>query len=275
VGLRSNTRRFAVLSLGWEVAPSIAPLTSALAACTGVQPARVSWANPEGTTPLRTSLERMKAEGATTMICVCETDSSSTAMSIAHSVGFHPEWLLTPGFLSSGNDEYWVQSAMSSGQGGPPIRLGSGPRLLPIQARPWYGPMADVLARTTDLYTTLGMAEFLYPQLMVLASGIQGAGPNLTPASFAAALMSSQSPNPNPGRAPYFQPSAGFGPGDHSFYDDYNVGWWSDTASSLEAGVSTRPTGSWCYLHQGGRFRPGTYPTNAAELLFNSSVACR
>lgn len=179
-------------------------------------------------------------------------------------------------YSGTGSEEEWLQRARANNSVAPPLRLSPAGKLFPIQARSWFAALQPVMNTPgMSLRTVVSIGEFVYPELMLLASGIQAAGPALTSDTFAAGLMTAHFPNPDPGRAPYYQPSVGFGPGDHSFYDDYNVSWWSDAADALDIGVNQSAKGSWCYLDQGARFRAGGYPSDARDRLFNPAVPCR
>jgi len=116
--------------------------------------------------------------------------------------------------------------------------------------------------------------ENWYNALLVLASGIQGAGPNLTPETFARALRSTRFPNPNSGAPPYWQQDIGFALGDSVFHDDYAIWWWSEDAPS-QTSDSSSGRGSFCYLDRGGRFSANSFPANADPRLFSASEPCR
>ena len=55
-------------------------------------------------------------------------------------------------------------------------------------------------------------ARAFYNELLILAAGIQLAGPNLTPETFAQGLASTTFPNPGAAGAPFFQATVGFDP---------------------------------------------------------------
>lgn len=276
--LRNTPRRFAILALGRFMPPPSKVLERALTECTGERPLTSlrTWNYNEA----RTWFQQLKDSGATTVVCVCEDRwPHDMLVSQADGVGFHPEWIVSP-TINTMQELYPHIYRSSYGERGP-IQIAATGAILPNQARPWFQAVLstrpELLATLNDFYNADAVGEYIYPSLMVLASGIQSAGPVLTPETFAAGLMTAQFPNPNAGAAPYWQPSIGFGAGDHSFYDDYLVAWWSDTApyqTPLE-GEYAPEKGSWCYLDQGARFREGTYPANADTLLHDSNASCR
>jgi hypothetical protein len=85
-----------------------------------------------------------------------------------------------------------------------------------------------------------------YSQLLLLFTGIQAAGPRLTPQSFDKGMRAI--PPHNPGD-PYV-PTAYFGPGDHSFVKDYALAWWD---SSGDAPSGPAP-GCWRLVDGGRRY---------------------
>jgi hypothetical protein len=84
-----------------------------------------------------------------------------------------------------------------------------------------------------------------------IANGIQEAGPDLTPESFEKGLYAMSSILRR-GSRPYAI-GGGYGPGDHSFVDDFVEMWWDGTATDPDGGEP----GTYRYPQQGKRFRPG------------------
>ncbi len=117
------------------------------------------------------------------------------------------------------------------------------------------------------------VAEFapIYRSLLVIASGIQGAGPNLTAKTFEQALQKMQFPNPNSGTAPYWQQAIGFAAGDYTWAKDYAIRWFDPSLESRDEFGA----GSWCYVDRGARFKPGAFPRDADAKLFDRSQPCR
>jgi hypothetical protein len=84
-----------------------------------------------------------------------------------------------------------------------------------------------------------------------IANGIQEAGPDLTPESFQKGLYS-MSALLKKGARPY-SIGGGYGPGDHSFVDDFVEMWWDGSAIDPDGGEP----GAYRYPQNGKRFRPG------------------
>jgi len=90
----------------------------------------------------------------------------------------------------------------------------------------------------------------------MLASLIQAAGPDLTPAALEQAAVVL----PARGGGTASQPLRQFRPGSHHWISDMRVVYWSSTRPSPYNGVA----GSWVQV--GSRIEPGTTPTGALEL---------
>jgi hypothetical protein len=101
---------------------------------------------------------------------------------------------------------------------------------------------------------------FTYLNFLQLATGIQLAGPNLTPQTFEQGMFKAKFPNPGCGGEPYYQACVGYGPGDHVQQDDAVLVWWSKDEPSTGDGT---PGGSFCYVRRGIRYAPGSFPTDA------------
>lgn len=114
----------------------------------------------------------------------------------------------------------------------------------------------------------------IYRTLLLLTSGIQAAGPRLTPASFAAGLQKVRFANPGAGNARYYQARVAFGRGDFAMTDSLAVVWWGETAPSYGGGGSG-PTGGWCYMRRGARFDGAAWPHLEGELFDPDPRKCR
>jgi hypothetical protein len=112
-----------------------------------------------------------------------------------------------------------------------------------------------------------------YWDLLVLASGIQEAGPDLTPANFQAGLYRTTFPNPGCGAPPYYQGCVGFGPHDHTMIQDYAMVWWSNTATEPYYFEGETAPGAYCYIGLGRRFRDN-WPS-ALQPFFDPRAPCQ
>ena len=118
-------------------------------------------------------------------------------------------------------------------------------------------------------YDVATKAYSYYAQMaLVLGAGIQEAGPELTPETFATGLRKARHPNQGVGTAPWWQPSVGFGTSDATLNDDFALAWWS-------APQPGQTVGSFCYVGDGARFTAASMPADADELFFDREAGCR
>lgn len=275
VGLRSTPRKFGVVAYGQVKAPWVQPLEAALDDCGAPRKSiNVAVLDDPSRTSLRAGLEALKASGVTSLLCVCEGGLWAPVYTALPGISFTPEWLTVSTRNTDGEDESYFQSYT----GLPAFGLMEQPKLLPYQAQEWFRALRQYDVTTASDQSALSwisrIGPGLYQSLLLLASGIQSAGPTLTPDTFAAGLMNTGFPNPGAGEAPFWQPAVGFGPGDHSFYDDFALAWWNSSADPVGFG-GLPGRGSWCYLDRGARWAVGEYPSNADSKFFDTSAPCR
>jgi hypothetical protein len=109
--------------------------------------------------------------------------------------------------------------------------------------------------------------KYLYESVLLLASGIQMAGPKLTPETFQQGLFDAEFPNPGARGPPYYQGRVDFGPGDYVMNDDATLLWWNPNQRSYQGSA-----GTYCYSELGRRYGPGAWPRRPSPLF---SGACR
>lgn len=193
---------------------------------------------------------QLKDAGVTTVICAC--DPVMLALGIApkaNEQGYHPEWV-TGGlaFVDQDivaqliDDDQWSRAFGLAFNAEPEPLSRSFPRAAFRAMRPTSQPAFGV--------------EELYYQMYILALGIQGAGPNLTPESFEAGMFA------YPGGS---GPRGGwtFGPGDYTATDDYREIWWSADRLSQQNGAP----GAWAQLRNGARYTSTTPPSGPAPFF--------
>jgi hypothetical protein len=100
----------------------------------------------------------------------------------------------------------------------------------------------------------------MYRALLILASGVQMAGPHLTPETFEAALNRTVFPNPDhftlPGKVSF--------QGDHTMTEDV-AEWWYDPAATSPYGDDG--PGSMCYVDHGVRRKITDFPIGDGALF--------
>ena len=253
-------------------------LTTRLEACSADHRRYISDGNEDPAAVVR----RMREDGVTTVVCVCDKLPSDYTEA-AEAILYRPEWLL-PGISDTElliHDRYVPKAPIHPRtQIAHVFGLWVGPR------RPPFDGVGRTY-RTLDEYwfraasaedpevrePSGGYPYGWYAQLLALASGIQWAGPELTPQTFAGALTSLRFPNPSVGAAPWFQSAVGFGPTDRGFGSDWALFWWRDPDDV--AFDSRSDFGEVCFVGDGQRFVSATLPRNADDLFFDLDAGCR
>lgn len=273
--VEDKRRKFAVIAVTHadnDVYPDYSPLKGRLEACgADAEFYKVKYAGKGGNAQFMADLN---ARDVTTIIQVADADWASHSLrESATKVGYFPEWLIIDSKLE--DTEFVWENSDSSAQAPYAFGFSSNVRVRPTEETPAFWALNE--GGGPENIAQWMWVEPFYKQLLVLASGIQGAGPNLTPESFRQALWETVWPNPNPGEPPYWQQRVSLGPGDPVFYDDYAIWWWNEDAHSQTPGSASNQDGrgSFCYLDRGGRFLPGRFPNNADGRLFSGSEPCR
>jgi hypothetical protein len=114
--------------------------------------------------------------------------------------------------------------------------------------------MVDPGYQITNAVALLHTAD-VYWMLLSLASGIQMAGPNLTPSTFQHALQQTHFPNPY---SPQMEGAVGFDGGSYAMTTDAALTWWSDSAAGP---YPDGGTGTWCYVAHGRRYSLADWPS--------------
>lgn len=254
---RPETRVFGVIVTRAQdgTVPPDAVLVDTMSAC-GATPVRVEddVANPQG----NNVMIQMSQAGVTSVICVCGDLASlrGTYMNAATQQGFFPEWIV-PAWGNGTLDNSFNSCCAPQEQARNVLGIMGHDRLLPRQQMPWYWavreslPGRDVPGAT--YYTLMGR----YWSLLQLASGIQLAGPELTPETFAQGLQRARFPNPGAGGPPQFQAPMSYASG-FSARRDAAMFWYSTTDSGV---IQPEQTGAICYVNEGRRYRVGEFPT--------------
>ncbi len=282
-----RTRRFAII----QEVPSrdgsyyrADRLVSRLRGC-GVQPELFD--SLHGRTDVSVLMRRIRDTGATTIVCSC-AKLYREYQEGAQDMGYGPEWLLT-GVEDSGlylrqistqdqNQDvhpreqlahtFGITGALRSASHN--VRSGQDQH----DEQYWFHAARDGDPTFGARFHHLsGTYYAYYAQMLILASGVQWAGPRLTPQTFAGALTSIRYPSPWVGRAPFWQPSVGFGRSDHGFNSDVALLWWKDP-SDAEYQARTY-FGELCYVGNGRRYRPDKLPAGADALFFDPAAGCR
>ncbi len=229
--------------------PSRTTLLAALKSCK-VEPAVVT----QYTDAQQTVLQ-LKNANATSVICLCQGDQYFTMMPEATNQVYFPEWLISSyhylDYDSAAQKYPNEQSAHAFG-----VTFHN--KWLPQKQMPWYQAIkeADPDYETGDDGYASSAYERYY-ELLVLASGIQMAGPNLTPKTFQEGMFKAYFPPPGSGRDPLYYAGGGFSPGDHTMVQDGTMIWYSQSEMGYTTNVRR---GTFCYIKNGLRYGLGQWP---------------
>ncbi|HXA29886.1 MAG TPA: hypothetical protein VN193_14190 [Candidatus Angelobacter sp.] len=189
---------------------------------------------------------QFKAHNVTSVFFLGDRNYLGQLMQDADAQSYQPEWLVTNYNLF---DNPNVRKVMNA-----PADQSShmfGITTVPMQRQ--YQDLPSTWADPSQTYgnesTSTGYQE-IYHQLLLLASGIQMAGPNLTPATFQSGMQTTTFPNsPAP---PIMPGKVGFAGGSHTMTVDAAEWWWSNTDPGPLPDEKSQP-GAFCYVDHGAR----------------------
>jgi hypothetical protein len=229
------------------------PLEDALATC-GAHLAESDnvdvTSSQQATQDSAAAVQKMKAAHVSTVFCLCITFNSEYVSGAASGQGYFPEWVIGDIFgLNFQARTWWPNNDQRQSFFG----MFSYPAQVPYGSEPvnWALASIDRGFQVTD-EPDLEQALEVYWTLLLLSSGIQMAGPGLTPATFEHALQTTTFPNPP---SPLAQGRVGFPAGAHTMIRDFITAWWSDAAQDPHP---DQPNGGWCYAHGAQRYGADT-----------------
>jgi len=266
----NKTRKFAVLlpddSLIGGGVPGQSALLSGLAACGVTNLTVIDYSTSNETIPgLAAKFAQLKSAGVTSLLYFPwygEAEPSNPE-SVASTVGYYPEWIA----MGWQADSMSLQEAGPKSESGQTFGVADWNKLAPLPELPWYQSFIDG-GGSAEVASGVGgedAGDPFYEEMLMLASGIQAAGPDLTPQTFANGLDSTIFPNPGADGAPFYQARVGFAGAANVMVDDY-AGFWLDptaTLAQVEVGeeVGDDVYDALCYADMGGRWAIGTWPS--------------
>lgn len=265
--LKKKIRKFAIFlptdeRLGGPM-PGLKAMLDILDSCGVHSPRVVRHAGPndnQAATTVAATFAELSREGVTSVITLPYGGNGrvGSPMVGAQQAGYTPEWILI------GHFNYYAAYTLNDPQTQTAGAFGVGnwnkqPQL-PLE--PWH--QAAIAGGGDSRGVGLAVTgRAFYQEMLLLASGIQMAGPHLTPESFAQGLHSTTFPNPGAGTAPLYQGTVGFSPGDQIMVDDY-LQFWLDTRTSGSE-VSSSPANNqhkaFCLVARGRRYNVASWPT--------------
>jgi hypothetical protein len=269
--LHTKKRKFVVVSETSEPpAPGYAELTASLTKkltaghANMASPTTLSYTLDLTTLPTQaaTIAEKLKASGATSVVFAGDPIMPIYLTRACAGIGYFPEWIITGIVLTDTaalgryyDPSEWSHAFGVTSLGVPvPVAAGDADRLY----RWWYGPKASPASLA---------APAIIPPIQQFFEGVQLAGPDLTPETFATGLFRAPPAGGGPtspleaygyqGAAP--RPS-------YSSPADYTFLWYDATSKGPdEEGVSG--SGLMRYVNGGVRFKSGTVPAGPVPMF--------
>jgi hypothetical protein len=241
-------------------------LVDRLRQCGAETPERQIIINPVGQTSpgvavdpasANNAISQMKQANVSTIICLCATFPFGALARAASTNSYQPEWI---GSTFGGLDQVVIEqlAAAPASQ----TRALFGLTFVPRQVNPALEPYnaafqeGDPAMGAKTASTDYSNFTQVYRPLLLLVSGLQMAGPNLTPESFQEGLRKTRFPNPitslNAG-------AVGLPQDGSSFTRDAAEWWWSNTAKGPYTDDAAGK-GAICYVDGGARHDLGTWP---------------
>ncbi|MBX7159709.1 MAG: hypothetical protein K1X95_05405 [Acidimicrobiia bacterium] len=190
---------------------------------------------------------KLKSANVTTVVCGCDPVLLLFMTGKAREQNYFPEWILT-GVAFTDQDivgqlfdqSQWVNSVGVSFAGD----------VQPMKASLGYNAYKSVRSDEPAFAT-----DGLYYQMLILALGIQMAGPNLTPSTFQQGLFAYP---PRTGPAGTWH----FGAGDFTTSDDAREIYWDPNRRSVQNGEQ----GAYVDTSPGSRFGIGQFPSGEPKV---------
>jgi hypothetical protein len=237
--------------------PDLTPLRQGLKAC-GVT--AVEKRDDTTTAPARegvNTIVSMRDAGVTSVMCLCRgNDVAGVYMPAASAQGYQPEWVQSS-FINTDLDNTYGGGKAPPEQSRNVIGISLRNKLLSRQDMPWYWAVKEADPTYEPGAQTYYSSHSRYVQLLMLASGIQLAGPKLTPETFRAGLQRARFPNPGAGTAPYFQQRVGFEGPRHTMTADATMIWFDPQRPGT---IDPSVPGAICYVDRGRRYTLGSWP---------------
>jgi len=249
--------------------PDISGLRGTLAACGLTDLPEVEISNDSGQrqeTFQQAVLQFNDAlDPVTSVICMCHSNGLVNVQAVALAQGYTPEWIVST-YQTSDEDT----GGSGYAQANQVFGLTFWNKRLPSGQNPWDWAVDEVDPGhdwQTDLFDQT--FQFTYGGLLLMAAGLQMAGPNLTPETFEQGLFNAQFPNPGADGPPLYQAAVDFGPGDYVMNDSGAVIWWNPSVRSYQGSQ-----GTFCYVDLGKRWSVGGW-REGRQNLFDTTGHCK
>ncbi len=259
-------RSFGLISNKFNDAPSpdLAAVNSAFAAC-GIDPVRAQityerqggtggqGASPQTAQETAAAVLKMKDAGVTTLMVLTHSLTTRQIYATLESQSYQPEIGVSTNFY---NDEDLGIAEQPKSQAIHTFGISTWNKFVHVQDEPWYAALKEIDPSYQFNAPPFGYygARFDYHAMLMMAAGIQLAGPNLTAQTFAKGLQSAAWPNPPTEKWPG---KVTVSPGTHSYMEDATAIWFDQANTSEYSG-----SGAFCYVQNGTRRKLGAWPAD-------------
>ena len=256
----SAPRRFGVVIRPWsdqDEPLDTQPLEDELARCSAKIESEMVNPTDDAQGRLNTILQ-MQEQDVTSIFCLCNYFFWQQLMLTASSQDYHPEWLSSTLGLHDVNHNIKLPFAPGPDQTDHVFGITVRPRQIRLEDEPfWWAVSEGDRSADGSRYTEATAAWTggdAYRIMLLVASGIQMAGPTLTAETFEDGLRRTTFPNPD---HPIRAGAVGFS-GSHAMTIDAAEWWYSSAARSPYPGDTP---GTICYVDGGTRHRRGAWPS--------------
>jgi hypothetical protein len=244
--------------------PDTSPIEQALRRCgsplSAIYRMKQSADGQENLNQSQSAILAMERANVTSVICLCQIFAEAFLGSYATGQAYFPEWLLS---TYGGNDFNFLIRSVGWPESEQRTQI-LGTSMLPRQANTddqpfwWMIQEMNPNVRKDDLEGYGSNIQNIYRAMLLMASGLQMAGPHLTPESFEAGLHQAVFPNPEHRNRPG---KVGFADKDHSMTNDTVEFWWSEAEPSPDdVGSNGGSPGTLCYIDRAERRDNGRFP---------------
>jgi hypothetical protein len=196
------------------------------------------------------AVAQLAGDGITTVMFISHSSDTIQVLQQASSAGYHAEWMM--GYFAYNTIWSPTGPLPPSDQWDHAFGFDYQNKLVAAPNNPWYWAVMQEDPTYSWPYSPLSFGGwYLYEMELMLASGLQMAGPHLTPDTFQAGLWNTHFPNPP---SAYFEGTVGLNK-DHTFIKDRALVWYSSSGSGPWG-----QQGVWCYITHGRRYTDATVP---------------
>lgn len=214
-------------------------------------------------TTAQNAMLQLRRNDVSSVICMCNFFSFGSLQRAATTSAYRPEWITSTFGINDVNSSFTLGVS-------PPDQLRRtfgitfNPRIIPPLLNPYNVAVQEGdPSQAPDTTASVEAKLEVYRALLVLASGIQMAGPKLTVETFRDGLRNTVFPNPiTATRAG----AVGLRPNGFSLTKDAAEWWWSTSARGPFTDSAAKP-GTVCYLNGGNRYELGSWPKGDAPFF--------